>query len=132
MSFGKNLKKIRESRDITQEQLAYAVGLKTKAAVSKIEKGITDPNQSTIMKLAKALGVSPLDFFDWEKENEGQEYGEYEPYKEYLPYLAQANQRTIEAIRVLLGMPESEKNSDYAYISEEESSVAENSKKYGG
>lgn len=63
MRFGERLRQIRESRKMTQEELAHAVGLQTKAAISKMEKGIVDPNQSTIWKLSVALGVSPSAFF---------------------------------------------------------------------
>ena len=99
MAFGDRLRQIRESRDMTQEQLAHIIGLRTKAAISKIEKGITDPNHSTIKKLADALGVSPLDFF------EGYSIREYARYEEYLPYLAQADSTTLRNIRAILGMP---------------------------
>ena len=63
MTFGERLKYIRKQKGLSQEQLALKIGLQTKAAVSKIEKNITDPNQTTICKLAEALGVSPRDFF---------------------------------------------------------------------
>ena len=63
MTFGERLKYIRKQKGLSQEQLALKIGLQTKAAVSKIEKNITDPNQTTICKLAEALGVSPSDFF---------------------------------------------------------------------
>ena len=107
MSFGENLKKIREKKDLTQEQLAHAIGLKTKAAISKIEKGITDPNQSTIWKLSQALKVSPLEFFDFYSEKIEEE--SLEPFKEYLPYLANADPVTIKNVRLILGMPSAEK-----------------------
>ena len=63
MTFGERLKYIRKTKGLSQEQLALMIGLQTKAAVSKIEKNITDPNQSTICKLAEALGVNPSVFF---------------------------------------------------------------------
>lgn len=99
MSFGKNVKALRIKAGLTQEQLAHIIGLRTKAAISKIEKGITDPNQSTIKKLADALSVSPLDFF------EGYSIREYARYEEYLPYLAHADPTTLRNIRAILGMP---------------------------
>lgn len=100
MSFGENLRKIRESKDMTQEQLAHAIGLKTKAAISKIEKGITDPNQSTVWKLANALRVSPVDFLD----SNDDETEVCSIYEEYIPYLERADDRTIDIVRVALGM----------------------------
>lgn len=115
MSFGTNLKEIRNRKGVTQEQLAHAIGLKTKAAISKIEKDITNPNQLTISKLAEALGVSPLEFFDFYYE--AREKERLAPYQEYLPYLANASEETIRNIRFMLGMPVAEKKTDGCSIS---------------
>ena len=66
MTFGERLKYIRKLKGLSQEQLALKIGLQTKAAISKIEKNITNPNQSTICRLAHALGVKPQDLFSEE------------------------------------------------------------------
>lgn len=87
---------------MTQEDLARAVGLKTKAAISKIEKGITNPNQIMISKIADALKVSPTILFGYYSET----------IEEFLPYLSQADETTLDNIRAILGMPRKKKICD--------------------
>ena len=110
MTFGERVRLTRERNNMTQEDLAHAIGLKTKAAVSKIEKGITNPNQKTIAKIAKALGETPAYFFGYSDDK----------FVEYLPYLAQASEETIRNIRFMLGMPvEVKKSNDGSSIEAE-------------
>lgn len=51
------LKRLREERDITQEQLAFSAGI-TASALSRIERGVNTPGWTTVERIAKALGVS--------------------------------------------------------------------------
>ncbi len=51
------LKRLREERDITQEQLAFNAGI-TASALSRIERGLNTPGWTTVERIAKALGVS--------------------------------------------------------------------------
>ena len=95
MTFGERIRITREKKNMTQEDLALAIGLKTKAAVSKIEKGIVQPNQKTIAKIAEALGVSPVVFFGYYEDD----------VVEFLPYLAEADSVTLDNIRAILHMP---------------------------
>ena len=53
---GKNLKRIRTEKGITQGDIVRALGI-SRSFVSNIENGKTNPTLSTISKLAKALGV---------------------------------------------------------------------------
>jgi transcriptional regulator with XRE-family HTH domain len=55
---GKNLKKIRVKKGISQGDIARALGM-DKGFVSTIENGKTNPTLATITKIAKALGVTP-------------------------------------------------------------------------
>lgn len=57
---GKNIRKIRESKDITQEKLALEAGL-NRAYVGYIERAERNPSTETVVKIAKALKVSPKD-----------------------------------------------------------------------
>ena len=57
---GQSIRKIRESRKITQEQLALTAGL-NRAYIGYIERGERNPSTDTIVKVAKALKVSPKD-----------------------------------------------------------------------
>ncbi len=54
---GKNMKKIRTEKGISQGDIARALGL-GRGYISNIENGKTNPTLSTITNLAKALGVS--------------------------------------------------------------------------
>ena len=56
------IKEIRDSKDMTQEDLGLAMG-SDKSAVSKIECGTRTPSLDTIAKVADALGVPISDLF---------------------------------------------------------------------
>lgn len=51
------VKKEREKKGWTQERLADEAGL-TQSHISRIEKGVHSPSRKTLVKIAKALGVS--------------------------------------------------------------------------
>jgi len=57
---GQNLRRIRERKGITQEQLALNAGL-NRAYIGYIERGERNPSTDTLVKIAKALKVSPKD-----------------------------------------------------------------------
>ncbi len=50
------LKRLRESRGLTQERLAKKVGI-SRGYLARLEMGRHDPPLSRLRKLAKALGV---------------------------------------------------------------------------
>ena len=54
---GKNLKRIRDGKGISQGDIVKTSGI-DKAMISNIENGKTNPTLATIAKLAKAIGVS--------------------------------------------------------------------------
>lgn len=54
---GKNLKRIRTKKGMTQGDIVRTLGV-SRSFVSNIENGKTNPTLATIVKLAKALGVS--------------------------------------------------------------------------
>ncbi len=54
---GKNLKRIRLSKGISQGQIGRILEV-DKSFISNIENGKTNPTLSTIAKIAKAIGVS--------------------------------------------------------------------------
>ncbi len=56
-SLGEVLRKYRTERNMTQEFVAEALGV-SRQAVSKWEKGISDPSTSNLLALAKLYGVS--------------------------------------------------------------------------
>lgn len=60
--FGKRLRQIRRYRDLTQEQLAEALGLSVEF-ISNIERGKSAPSFETIEKLAEVLQVTVEELF---------------------------------------------------------------------
>ena len=62
---GKKIKDLRELKNLSQEELAKAVGYKTRSSINKIELGKTNLSQSRITKIAKALDTSPGYLMGW-------------------------------------------------------------------
>ena len=54
---GKNLKRIRTEKDISQGDIARELDV-SRGYISTIENGKTNPTLSTIARIAKALGVT--------------------------------------------------------------------------
>lgn len=59
MTIFERIKNRRLELNMSQEELALKTGYKTKGAISRIENGSRDINQSQIELFAKALDVSP-------------------------------------------------------------------------
>ena len=57
-SFGDNIRKLRQRRSWSQDDLADASGLH-RTYISGIERGIRNPTLSIIVQIAKALKVRP-------------------------------------------------------------------------
>lgn len=57
-----NLKKVRESAGMTQEQLANECNV-IRQTISNIECGLSRPSVETAKLIAKVLGISWTDFF---------------------------------------------------------------------
>ena len=57
IKLGKNLKRIRTAKGITQGDIVRALGM-TRGSVSNIETGKANPTLATVAKIAKAIGVS--------------------------------------------------------------------------
>ncbi len=57
---GTNVRKARQAKDLTQEQLAFEAKLDL-TYVGGIERGRRNPSLLVLAKLANALGVSPAD-----------------------------------------------------------------------
>ncbi|HBT01625.1 MAG TPA: hypothetical protein DEB47_17615 [Citreicella sp.] len=58
----KNLKRIRQSRGLSQAQLADAAGVK-QATISRIESGTNNPSLAVADQIAAALKVSTVELF---------------------------------------------------------------------
>ena len=81
-AIGKRIRELRMVKGWSQQELAYRVGME-KSNLSVIETGKSNPQLLTICKIACALGVQPLEVFQFEVDPvqfmEGQ--GEYTPRK---------------------------------------------------
>ncbi|MGI8668963.1 MAG: helix-turn-helix domain-containing protein [Aridibacter sp.] len=68
--FGKRLRKIRRSRDLTQESLAEILGISVEF-ISNMERGVNAPSFETIEKLAQAFDLPFTELFNFEDINDG-------------------------------------------------------------
>ena len=66
MHIGDRIKKRREQLGMTQEELAQKMGYASRSTVNKVEKGVNDITQTTIVNYAKALGTTPAYLMGWE------------------------------------------------------------------
>lgn len=60
---GKRIKEIRLLKNLTQEDVAWGAEIEP-MQLSRIERGIINTSISHILAIAKAIGVSPKDFFE--------------------------------------------------------------------
>lgn len=63
-AFGVRLRELRESKGLTQQDLAGLIHLSTEY-ISRIERGVASPSFETLAKLSTALLVSPDALFDF-------------------------------------------------------------------
>lgn len=66
MTIGERVKKAREEKGYTQEELASKLGYKSRSSVNKIEKERDIP-RSMVVKLAEVLGVTPSYLMGWDE-----------------------------------------------------------------
>jgi transcriptional regulator with XRE-family HTH domain len=64
VAFGAHLRFIRESKKMTQSELASEVGMEL-TSISRMERGGSNATLETIFKLAVALGVPPKKLLDF-------------------------------------------------------------------
>ena len=83
MTFGQRILQLRTEKGITQDELAIAVGYKSRSTIAKIESGERDPHQSMIVLLAKALDTTPAFLMGWdESEKNPQQFKNEDPEKD--------------------------------------------------
>ncbi len=63
---GKNIKKHRLDKKLTQEQLAELVGIHP-TYVGKLESGKNNPSTIMLYKITRALKINLCDLFDFDK-----------------------------------------------------------------
>lgn len=69
MTVGEKIREAREKKGLTQAELANLLGYKSRSSINKIEVEGRDIPRSSIVKFAKALGVSPSYLMGWEDED---------------------------------------------------------------
>jgi len=57
INFGKNLRKMRLSKKLSQGDVANVLGVH-RSYISGLERGVRNPSLVTVQKVAKALGIS--------------------------------------------------------------------------
>ena len=70
---GKNICKRRKELGLTQEELAFKLGYKSKSSINKIELGFNDLPQRKIVQFAEALRTTPGYLMGWVKEEQLEE-----------------------------------------------------------
>jgi hypothetical protein len=66
IEFGKNLKRLREQKGFSQEELANLAEVSL-PQITRIERGVINPTICTIKSLAEGLGVEMSSMFIFEK-----------------------------------------------------------------
>ena len=67
MDIYEKIKYLRESKNISQEELAEKMGYKSKTSIHKIEQKKTDLPLSKVKEFAKVFNVSPEYLMGWEE-----------------------------------------------------------------
>ncbi len=62
--FGQNLKKLRNEKGLSQEELSYRADLDI-SQIGRIERGVVNTSICVVQKIAKALEVDMKDLFDF-------------------------------------------------------------------
>ena len=62
--FGKNLRNLRKQKNITQEKLAFSIGIEI-SQISRIERGIVNTSISTAKAISTALNIEMKELFDF-------------------------------------------------------------------
>lgn len=63
-SLGNRIRKLRSERKMTQEDLSFAIDIRT-SSLSSIENGKSFPSYTTIMKLCEVFNLLPKELFDF-------------------------------------------------------------------
>lgn len=64
---GKNVKRYRELKGVSQEELAFQSDLH-RTYVSGVERGIRNPTVAIVARLAVALGVTPAKLLEFQED----------------------------------------------------------------
>ena len=73
-NLSKNIKRLRISLGMTQDELADLVGYTSRSSINKIESGQNDIPQAKIEKFSVALGVTPAHLLGWDDQDSIEAY----------------------------------------------------------
>ena len=65
INFGINLRKIRESKNMTMQTLAYTINVEY-SQISRIERGLINTSIGVIYEIAQALEIELKELFDFQ------------------------------------------------------------------
>ena len=96
MTVGARIKNIRESKGMSQDELAKRMGYKDRSSISKIEKASDDNiTLDSVQKFSEVLNCSPLFLMGWGEENnesESQVSGNTEREKKFINLFEQLDE----------------------------------------
>jgi transcriptional regulator with XRE-family HTH domain len=58
VAFGRRLRKLRAEHGLSQDQLAERAGMRS-TVIGRLERGVREPRLTTILRVARGLGVQP-------------------------------------------------------------------------
>jgi len=66
---GKQIRRLREERNLSQSELGALFGGRDKQVISRFENGMVDPKGSTLIGLAKAFGIRLAELMNFDYDN---------------------------------------------------------------
>ena len=110
---GTRIMERRQQLGLTQEELAFRMGYKTKSAINKIELGINDVSQSKVVKFAEALQTSIAYLMGWDEAETKKQPIEFdrlpENRKEFIIKVAQMPDAEFDRLKQILSLVENTK-----------------------
>lgn len=110
---GTQIMERRQQLGLTQEELAFRMGYKTKSAINKIELGINDVSQSKVVKFAEALQTSVAYLMGWEEEEKKEQPiafdGLSDKKKEFIDKVMQMSDAELDRLDQILSLVENTK-----------------------
>lgn len=76
MTVADRIKYLREKKEMSQEELAHRMGLKSRSSITRIEKSGNDISLRDVERLSEIFNVSPLYLMGWDSEI-GDKQGQY-------------------------------------------------------
>ena len=95
---GRNIRKYREEKGLSQSDLAKALGHTAKSAISKIENGHAMPRTGKIKQIAAILGVEFSDIMGWKP-------SQYGRYTVLIRAYEDASEKDRQAVCMILDIP---------------------------